>query len=255
MEPIPVVWHGPEGTRDPGLDADGAVRRDAPFRRAASLASRSQRSIVRGRQGDDGGSDGELKRSTSAATSSLRRARASMNGGSFASGAGTVGPHARAPVEAFHERSRSAEASLTEKQRRKLSRSEAKEGKKVAKIIRAEGKIEQQALDVGMGELVEAQRLQKSAIKDEAKAGAAYAKALKEFRKVELEFFAMRAKYERAQADLQAHEDARDASRSFARETTEMLQDKNREIEWLRAQKAVDDRERAAKIRELTGKA
>lgn len=58
---------------------------------------------------------------------------------------------------------------------------------------------------------------------------------------MELEFFAMRAKYERAQADLQAQEDARDASRSHARETTEMLQEKNREVEWLRAQKAVDD--------------
>ena len=51
----------------------------------------------------------------------------------------------------------------------------------------------------------------------------------------------MRAKYERAQAALQADEDARDASRNDARETTEMLQDKNREVEWLRAQKAADD--------------
>ena len=64
---------------------------------------------------------------------------------------------------------------------------------------------------------------------------------LRDFRKVELEFLAAKAKYERAQADLQAHEDARDASRSYAQETTEMLQDKNREVEWLRAQKAADD--------------
>ena len=64
---------------------------------------------------------------------------------------------------------------------------------------------------------------------------------MREFRKAELEFFAARAKYERAQADLQAQEDAREASRAHAKETTEMLQEKNREVEWLRAQKAVDD--------------
>lgn len=109
-------------------------------------------------------------------------------------------------------------------------------------------------------------------LQEESKAYNAYSKTLRDFRKAELEFFAARAKYERAQADLQAHEDARDASRSHARETTEMLQEKNREVEWLRAQKAVDDvsgiqtqsrivpltsntqREREAKVRQLTGK-
>ena len=136
-----------------------------------------------------------------------------------------------------------------------------KEGKKVAKVIVAEGRAEKQALDEAVRELSDLQKLQKSALKvrtpslhcahgggahagrgqEESRTYTAYAKALKEFRKVELEFFAMRAKYERAQADLQAHEDSRNASRSYAQETTEMLQDKNREVEWLRAQKAADD--------------
>ena len=134
-----------------------------------------------------------------------------------------------------------------------------KEGKKVAKIIKEEGKAEKQALDEAVKELADLQKLQKSALKvrldpeistvfellttlqEESKTYTAYSKALKEFRKVELEFFAMRAKYERAQADLQAHQDARDASRSYAQEATEMLQDKNREVEWLRAQKSADD--------------
>lgn len=61
------------------------------------------------------------------------------------------------------------------------------------------------------------------------------------FRKEELAFFAARARYERAQADLKAHEDSREAAREHAREATEMLQEKNREVEWLRAQKAADD--------------
>ena len=40
---------------------------------------------------------------------------------------------------------------------------------------------------------------------------------------------------------LQSFEDAREAAREHAQEATEMLQEKNREIEWLRAQKAADD--------------
>ena len=61
------------------------------------------------------------------------------------------------------------------------------------------------------------------------------------FHKEELVYLAARSKYERAQADLQAYEDAREAARDHAREATEMLQEKNREVEWLRAQKAADD--------------
>ncbi len=64
---------------------------------------------------------------------------------------------------------------------------------------------------------------------------------LRDFRKVELEFLAARAKYERAQAELDAFEDAREASKQHAQDATEMLQEKNKEVEWLRAQKAVDD--------------
>ena len=40
---------------------------------------------------------------------------------------------------------------------------------------------------------------------------------------------------------VKAFEDSREASRLHAQDATEMLQEKNREVEWLRAQKAVDD--------------
>lgn len=40
---------------------------------------------------------------------------------------------------------------------------------------------------------------------------------------------------------LQAHETAREAAREHARQATEMLQEQNREVEWLRAQKGADD--------------
>ena len=42
-------------------------------------------------------------------------------------------------------------------------------------------------------------------------------------------------------SQFQAHEDAREAARDHAQQATEMLQEKSREVEWLRAQKAADD--------------
>ena len=272
LAPIPILWTDSPHRRQASLvDTSDAHDRsssskESPFRRAASLRSfRTSR----------GEHDGGLERHASVMTapvmtgpvggSSLRRWRTSLVQGSFASGAGMVGPASTPSLdldEAFRARSRSADLGLSERQRVKLSKAQIKEGKKVAKIIVAEGKAEQKAIDEAVRELGDLQKLQKMAVKvrrgpvgslwayvilidcglqDESKAYASYSKTLREFRKAELEFFAARAKYERAQADLQAQEDAREASRAHARETTEMLQEKNREVEWLRAQKAVDD--------------
>ena len=111
----------------------------------------------------------------------------------------------------------------------------------MAKVIKEEAKAEKKALEQAVRELSELQKIQKYAVKEEAKTNASYAQALRIFHKEELAFMAARAKFERAQADLQCYEDARDAARDHAREATEMLQDKNREIEWLRAQKHADD--------------
>ncbi|PIL35569.1 hypothetical protein GSI_02297 [Ganoderma sinense ZZ0214-1] len=256
--PIPILWTDAPHRRQASLiDSSTHHRssRESPFRRAASL--RSFR-MVKGDRDDEGRSIKTAPSITGAATVGavgLRRRRTSLVQGSFASGPGMVGP-ASTPVldDAFRARSRSADLGLSERQRVKLSKAQIREGKKVAKIIRAEGKAEQKVIEEAVRELSDLQKLQKAAVKEESKAYAAYSKTLREFRKAELEFFAARAKYERAQADLQAQEDAREASRAHARETTEMLQEKNREVEWLRAQKAVDDREREAKVRELTGK-
>ncbi|EJF64941.1 hypothetical protein DICSQDRAFT_100439 [Dichomitus squalens LYAD-421 SS1] len=254
IAPIPVLWTDSPSARDRSLaDHDGErPSRASPFRRASSLRS-FHTSTVGERERDERGS---IRTAPSIGGSpGVRRRRTSLIQGSFASGAGTVGPSATPHFdETFHSRSQSADAGLSERQRVKLSKSQLKEGKKVAKIIKAEGKAEQKAIDEALRELADLQKMQKAAVKEESKAYAAYSKVLKEFRKTELEFFAARAKYERAQADLQAQEDAREASRAHARETTEMLQEKNREVEWLRAQKAVDDRERQAKVRQLTGK-
>ncbi|KAI0671753.1 hypothetical protein C8Q78DRAFT_795036 [Trametes maxima] len=286
IEPVPILWtesspsqeahHRAQAwQRSIDDDDDGqggrpaGRRQDSQFKRASSLRS-FQTSVVSGAGGRD--RDGSVR----TAPSILRRRRVSLSGGSFASGAGTVGP-AASPVmdDSFDARSRSAEMSLSEKLVAKLNKTQIKEGKKVVKVIKAEGKAEKKALDEAVKELADIQKLQKAAVKvarsrsthysngakhqgcqqEEAKSYSSYAKVLREFHKAELEFFAARAKYERAQADLQAHEDAREASKQHAAEATEMLQEKNREVEWLRAQKAVDDLEREAKIRQLAGKA
>jgi hypothetical protein len=74
------------------------------------------------------------------------------------------------------------------------------------------------------------------------------------FQKAERAFLAARARCETAEAELGVRDEALETSRQHAREATERMQDKMREVELLRAQKSVDDRERAVKVTELKGK-
>lgn len=85
------------------------------------------------------------------------------------------------------------------------------------------------------------QKMQKDALKEESRAVATHAKALRAFHKEELEYLAARARYDKAQAELAVVEDAREAARDHAMEVTEMMQEKSKEVEWLRSQKAADD--------------
>ncbi len=135
MQAIPVVWTDSPRARnqrslEDGDDEDeGEERRirDSNFRRAASL--RSFRSGPRGSKADleDRGSIRTTPSMDAGRRSALRRRRASLSNGSFASGPGTVGPAASADLDgAFQTRSRSAELSLTEKQKLKLSKSQSK---------------------------------------------------------------------------------------------------------------------------------
>ncbi|EKM58345.1 uncharacterized protein PHACADRAFT_252600 [Phanerochaete carnosa HHB-10118-sp] len=191
-------------------------------------------------------------------TPAQRPRRVSMSGGAFADGAGTVGPAVTpdpAETNLFRSRSVSAESALSNKQRLRISKEEMKQGKRLAKVIQQEAKVEKRALESAVRELAELQKLQKYAVKEEAKTNVAYGHALHKFHQEELVFLAAQAKFERARADLTAHEDAREAAREHAQQATEMLQEKTREVERLRAQKAADDREREAKIRQLKGKA
>lgn len=250
MQPIPVVWAGdPGGTPRQSKVSAG----EADVRRSQSM--RSYRSSGTRRETEDGQSMHTAP--TGRYTPAQRPRRVSMSGGAFAEGAGTVGPAAAADPEQtnlFRSRSVSAESALSNKQRLRITKEELKEGRRLAKVIQQEAKVEKRALEASVRELAELQKLQKYAVKEEAKANAAYGHALQKFHQEELAFLAAQARFERAKADLMAHEDAREAAREHAQQATEMLQEKSREVEWLRAQKAADDREREAKIRQLKGK-
>lgn len=135
IAPLPVVWsktpssdalqrgqavhHSLDDNSHGDEDADGARpsarRNDTGFKRASSM--RSFRSVAT----TEGG-----RASVRTTPSVLRRRRVSLSGGSFAAGAGTVGPAASQEMdEDFDARSRSAEAGLTEKQKAKLNKAQS----------------------------------------------------------------------------------------------------------------------------------
>ncbi|KAK0223287.1 hypothetical protein IW262DRAFT_1268641 [Armillaria fumosa] len=174
-------------------------------------------------------------------------------GSAFIGGAATTGPNAKAePDESLHHRAASADALLSEKQLAKIQKIEAKDSKRLSKIIKTEGKVEKQALGVAIRELSELQTVQKAAIKRESQAHTAHARALAAVQKTEAAFHAARTKYETAQAQLQAETETLDSSRNNAREATEHVQEKSQEVDCLRTMFGVDEREREVRLIELT---
>lgn len=126
-----------------------------------------------------------------------------------------------------------------------------KDGKRISKIIKAESKAEQQALNAAIKELAELQSQQSGATKREAKAHTAHTKALALHHKTETKYLALKAVYERNQLDAQNMEAALEVERANAREVTERTAEKATEVEKLRLQHAADEREREQKLLEL----
>lgn len=119
IQPIPVAW------AEPGTDA---VQRGPKSLASTADARRSQsmRSFhTVGTLNRDGGS---IRTTVSGRyTPADRRRRASLTGGTFSNGAGTVGPAAAANEEdtnLFRSRSVSAESALSKKQMLKISKTE-----------------------------------------------------------------------------------------------------------------------------------
>jgi uncharacterized protein YhaN len=74
------------------------------------------------------------------------------------------------------------------------------------------------------------------------------------FQKHEAAYLASRKKYDTLQAQMNADAEALEVARNNAREATERMQEKSKEIEALRLMRGVDEREREVKIDQLTGK-
>jgi hypothetical protein len=88
---------------------------------------------------------------------------------------------------------------------------------------------------------------------EEAASHSRHSRALSDAHKAEMELLAARTANEHGKAGLRAAGDVLEASRRHARETTDMLREKMEEVERLRINKQVDDRERALKVRSLVG--
>lgn len=174
-------------------------------------------------------------------------------GSAFGNGAVTSGPNATPEVpDSVHLRARVAETAIPEKDAKRITKAELKEGKRLSKILKSEGKAEAAAMATLTKELAQLQKIQSAAIKREAKAHSKHASALSASHKAESKYLKMKAKFDKAHADATSKEEALEKERENAREVSARTAEKAQEVEKLRTTKATDDRERANKIAELT---
>ncbi|KAA1467616.1 hypothetical protein DENSPDRAFT_832723 [Dentipellis sp. KUC8613] len=247
------------------LDAPDAASTSTPVRRSTStkeqdpkpiLRNASQRSHRQGAPVAAAAVNGQSAGSPAPASVSSRRTDGTGvgvggTGSAFTDGAAMSSAAAVDP--GVHERVASAEDELSAKDKAKINKQEYKDGKRLSTIIRGEANTEKAALEVATKELGELQKLQKAAVKEESKSHTIHSKAITDAHKAEMDFLAAQSAQERAQTALRAAAEALERSREHARDTTEMLREKMDEVERIRMHKQADDRERALKVKGLTG--
>ncbi|KAI6123576.1 hypothetical protein EDD16DRAFT_1546659 [Pisolithus croceorrhizus] len=191
----------------------------------------------------------------------------------FVDGSALTGPNAEPDVdESIYRRGASAERTLSKKEKEKIYKEEMKESKQLSKLLKLEAMTEKTALNAAICKLASLQDLHKDAIKREAKAETAHAKAVAAVQKAESKYHEAkaqaaearakaevrvleeRAKLEGKEAEVKAQEERIEAEKQIVRELEERLAECAREVERLRIIKATDERERMAKIMELSGK-
>ncbi|KAI5122897.1 hypothetical protein M0805_007575 [Coniferiporia weirii] len=173
--------------------------------------------------------------------------------GAFAGGAALTGPSAMPDNDEIqHQRAATAESGMSEEAKARVARSELKDAKRISKVIKAEGRTQDQNLQAALSELGQLQKVQKQAASDESRALSAHTKSTDNEHRLHTKFISVKAAHERAEADLRASEEQLGASRARAQAQTQALATKTREIEELRRAKGVDDREREAKLREFS---
>ncbi|EJU04725.1 hypothetical protein DACRYDRAFT_104600 [Dacryopinax primogenitus] len=171
--------------------------------------------------------------------------------GTFATGAATSGPQAL-PDSDLRSRATIAESNVGSKILRRLTKREAKDGKRMSRILQNEAVTEQRTLDLAIKELERLQKVQRKAAAAEAEALSTHTKASRQENKLSQTYFSAKTRWEQATAYLESCTVALEKSREHARRQTELLREKTAEVDRLRAQKATDDRERQVKLAALS---
>lgn len=191
----------------------------------------------------------------------------------FINGSALAGPNAEPGVdENIYQRGASAERILSKKEKEKIYKEEKRESKRLSRLLKLEAVAERTALNTAICTLASLQEQHKAAIKREAKAEAAHAKAFAAVQKSESKYHEARAqaaeararaeahvleeraKLEGKEAEVKAQEERVESERQIIGEVEQRLAECAREVERLRIIKATDERERRAKIMELNGK-
>jgi len=171
--------------------------------------------------------------------------------GTWSKGAGASGPGAHSHSASLSERVSVASNALDDETRGRIAKAEKKDAKRLSKIIIKEGKAEDSHLKAAIKELEGLQKAQKHAASEEVKAASAVSKASRAEQQTHAKFIEARAVHERAVATLTNLEESLKAKKEHAEKRTEVLQRQADEVDSMRQRKAVDDREREAKLVQL----
>ncbi|KZO91141.1 hypothetical protein CALVIDRAFT_459939, partial [Calocera viscosa TUFC12733] len=152
----------------------------------------------------------------------------------------------------LHSRATIAESNVGGDILRRLTKREAKDAKRMSKILKSEAVTEQRSLDVAIKELERLQKVQRKSAAAEAEALSRHTKASRQENKLNQAYLSAKTKWEQAAAYLKSCTESLEQSREHARNGTELLREKTAEVDRLRAQKATDDRERQAKLAGLS---
>lgn len=209
--------------------------------------------------------DGRLARSgtalsrTTVGRSGTQRSRRS---GAFGRGAAfSVGtqPEDVLGRDDIHERTEVSERVLDPGTLRKLQGMEKKEGRHLAKLLKAEGKEQGRAVAAAIADLKRMARMQKDAIESERKSQRMLAKATSREHGARKRFLKEKERYEKVEGELRNAENDYEERRDHAAGLTAQIAEKcvsrkggltrrTQDIDDLRAQKAADDREREVKL-------
>ena len=141
----------------------------------------------------------------------------------------------------IHARAELSERILDEATLRRLSTMEKKDAKRLAKVIKSEGKLEGKAVTSSIKELERMVKLQREAAHAERKSQNRLTKWTSKEHKARLRFLKEKERYEKIEGELRNAENDYEERRDHAGGLTAQVAEKTQELDDLRGQKAADD--------------